>query len=71
MGKENVYQQNGYENRREYLEELADSYGIHISTVLILADMLGPSEDFDGLVSTLEDTQEVRALDLILEDVEL
>ena len=71
MAKETIYQQNGYENRREYLEELAENYGIHISTVLILADMLGPSEDFDGLVSTLEDTQEIRALDFIVQDVEL
>lgn len=50
-----VYQENGYSNRREYLECLADEMGIDKDTVFMLASLLGPSEDFDGLVTQLED----------------
>lgn len=51
----NVYQENGFENRDDYLEFLADEYGMSLLEVLSLADLLGPNEDFDGLVSALED----------------
>ena len=26
----NIYKENGYENRKEYLESLADDYGIEV-----------------------------------------
>ncbi|MFI2856841.1 hypothetical protein ACH6EH_06845 [Paenibacillus sp. JSM ZJ436] len=51
----NVYQEHGYNSRKEYLNELADEYGVSIETVYAIADMLGPSEDFDGLISSLDD----------------
>ena len=51
----NIYQENGYKNRKEYLECLADDFGIELQTVLELAAILGPNEDFDGLVTMLED----------------
>lgn len=47
-----VYTDNGYANRREYLKSLAEDYG---DAVYILAELLGPDEDFDGLVTDLED----------------
>jgi hypothetical protein len=50
-----VYTDNGYQSRRDYLEQLADETGTDLGTVFMLADMLGPSEDFDGLVTSLED----------------
>lgn len=50
-----VYQENGYANRREYLESLAEDMGVDRDTVFMLASLLGPSEDFDGLVTELED----------------
>ena len=50
-----IYQQNGFSNRREYLESLADDLCIDPSIVHALADLLGPTEDFDGLVTSLED----------------
>ena len=50
-----VYQEMGYESRRDYLTSLADEYGIDPVIVFTLASMLGPSEDFDGLVTSLED----------------
>jgi len=43
--------------RREYLADLADQYGIPLDTVHALAGMLGPNEDFDGLISSLEDAE--------------
>lgn len=50
-----VYIENGYKDRAEYLQSLADDYGMDLDTVQALADLLGPEEDFDGLVSSLED----------------
>jgi len=50
-----TYQENGYKDRNEYLHCLADDMGIEHSTVEILADFLGPDEDFDALVTKLED----------------
>ena len=53
---ENIYEQNGYTDRAEYLDSLAEEYGMDI--VLNLAEILGPNEDFDGLVTTLQDYSE-------------
>ena len=50
-----TYQREGYDNRRAYLLSLADDIGVDIKTVMMLADLLGPNEDFDGLVTSLED----------------
>ena len=54
----NVYQRHGFQSRTDYLHDLALEYDVDERTVLLLADMLGPSEDFDGLVSALEDYAE-------------
>jgi len=50
-----VYTDNGYDNRKDYLKSLADEYGLNTVDVFVLADVLGPNEDFDGLVTTLQD----------------
>jgi len=55
--EDNVYQKHGYANRIAYLQDLALEYGIDENVVFSLADALGQSEDFDGLVSTLEDIE--------------
>ena len=55
---ENLYIENGYKNRRDYLENLASDMGIDPYVVFSLADVLGSIEDFDGLVSSLEDYSE-------------
>jgi hypothetical protein len=52
---DNVYEMNGYADRQDYLDDLADNLGIDRSIVSALADMLGETEDFDGLVTSLED----------------
>lgn len=49
------YNELGFRNRDEYLESLAEDYGIPLDIVLILADLYGPSEDFDGLVNAVQD----------------
>ena len=41
--------------RMGYLESLANEYDTDIETVLLMAEILGPSEDFDGLVTSLQD----------------
>lgn len=53
----NKYQENGYANRKEYLDEMALEYGVDRGTVGILAEVLGESEDFDGLICELEDLE--------------
>jgi len=50
-----IYTDEGYANRRAYLDSLADDYGLDRSTVYALAGILGPNEDFDGLICALED----------------
>ena len=49
----NDYQAEGFANRREYLESLCEEYPRE--AVYALADLFGPSEDFDGLITSLED----------------
>jgi len=50
-----IYTNEGYANRRAYLDSLADDYSLDRSTVYALAEILGSSEDFDGLICALED----------------
>ena len=54
----NDYTANGYKNRREYLDSLAEAYGLPRATVYTMAAMLGESEDFDGLIIALDDAAE-------------
>ena len=50
-----VYASNGYKDREDYLNSLADDRGIERMDIDIIADVLGESEDFDGLISMLDD----------------
>ncbi len=50
-----IYQTIGFYDREDYLLHLAEDYGVDPDTVKALADLLGPNEDFDGLVTALED----------------
>lgn len=54
----NVYEENGYADRKDYLECISDDYGVPLDIVLSLAELLGETEDFDGLVVALEDYSE-------------
>lgn len=52
-----IYNRNGFVNRKEYLKSLADDYGVDYTVVYTLASVLGENEDFDGLISALEDEE--------------
>lgn len=43
------------QSRLEYLKEQSEWYGIELDTVMYLAEILGENEDYDGLITTLED----------------
>jgi len=58
--EETIYQKKGFVNRKAYLKDLAEQYGISFGAVCALASMLGPDEDFDGLVSACEDADEMN-----------
>lgn len=53
--RSNIYVDKGFKNRREYLEHLADDYNVEKLDVFAIAEILGPSEDFDRLLTSLED----------------
>lgn len=42
-------------DRDAHLKELSEDYGVPMYVVRSLSDVLGPDEDYDGLVSALED----------------
>ena len=50
-----VYTDNGFEDREDYLTHLAEDLELDLITVTEVANLLGEDEDFDGLVTTLED----------------
>lgn len=58
----NVYQEHGYYNRVDYLRCLSEDWDMPFMTVKMLANMLGPEDDFDGLVTALEDADEMGEL---------
>lgn len=53
----NKYAELGYDSRKEYLDSLAEDYGIDVEAVYALAEVLGEDEDFDGLLSELSDLE--------------
>ncbi|MBL4800148.1 MAG: hypothetical protein JKY50_22345 [Oleispira sp.] len=56
----NHYKLNGYKNRDHYLQCLADDYDLSGYTVWAIAEILGPSEDFDGLLVACQDQAELE-----------
>lgn len=50
-----IYQEKGFKNRREYLIDVALEYGADQKRVFLLASTLGANEDFDGLLTMVED----------------
>lgn len=49
-----IYQENGYVDRNDYLHSLAEDYGITLTEVQTISGLLGPTEDFDALITELE-----------------
>lgn len=52
-----VLKENGYDNIKEYLHDLADEYDVPYSAVVSLYQLLGEQELFDGLVSAVQDAE--------------
>jgi hypothetical protein len=50
-----IYRKHGYKDRKDYLESLALEFGLPKRVVFTAANMLGKNEDFDGLLTILED----------------
>ena len=50
-----IYVKNGYLTRGHYLECLADDYNVDLDRVFEMAIILGKNEDFDGLVSYVQE----------------
>ena len=48
-----IYEKNGFATREDYLESLREDYGA--AAVDALTSILPPSEDFDGLITSLEE----------------
>jgi hypothetical protein len=53
-----IYTDEGYTSRKNYINNLADDMGVDREQAYMLAGLLGSSEDFDGLVTALEDISE-------------
>ncbi len=55
-----VYTDNGFCNRRDYLETLAKDYGVPLDRVEAIAQVLGSEEDFDALVTYLDEYSDLE-----------
>lgn len=53
--KDCPYRANGFNNRKAYLDSLREEYG---GLVDIMTGILPDTEDFDGLISSLEDAMD-------------
>ncbi len=53
----------GCPTRADYLRQLAEDYGVPRKHVFMLAHVLGPNEDFDGLVTEVQDLSESEDFD--------
>lgn len=66
MREQTIYERKGYKNRTDYLTTLADDNFIDASIVFTLAETLGETEDFDGLVNLIEDYVDEYGCDIPL-----
>ena len=60
---DNIYTRKGYKNREDYLRSMADDYGVPPMVIFEVAGMLGDGEDFDGLVTSMDDFSAAGLLD--------
>lgn len=56
--KRKEYPMKWTEDEMEYIEDMADAYGMDEETAYLLADLLGESELYDGFIAELEDWEE-------------
>ncbi len=53
-----IYKEKGYKNRKDYLYQLSVEYGVPYDAVVSAANTLGSNEDFDGLITMLEEWED-------------
>jgi hypothetical protein len=58
-----IYTDNGFENRKNYLNYLSAEYGVELSIVMSLAEILGETEDFDALPIEVEEYSDMYGED--------
>ena len=63
MSNYNRYKKAGYETREDHLNDLAVRYNINPMIISALAEILGDEEDFDGLISAIEDMDDLIPAD--------
>ena len=63
MSNYNRYKKAGYETREDYLNNLAVRYNINPMIISGLAEILGDEEDFDRLISAIEDMNDLISAD--------
>lgn len=51
----NTYTDRGFRDRTDYLKSLAKDYGVPLDRVGAIAQVLGSEEDFDALVTYLDE----------------
>lgn len=51
----NPYIENGYRSREQYFESLSEEYNVSLEVIIEMAEFMGQSEDFDGLVNMIKD----------------
>jgi len=47
----------GFDTLEDYIQDLSDQYGVPTDVIYSLYDVLGESELFDGLVSAVQDAE--------------
>lgn len=57
------YQEDGHIDRYGYLRSLVEEHAISWDTMLAVLAFMPPTEDFDGLVTTLEDFSAMGMID--------
>ena len=51
------WEQTEWDSREDYIRDIAEEWGVDYQTALMLADLLGDEELFDGFVTGLEDAE--------------
>ena len=54
-----------YDSREYYLSCLAEDYGVAYKNLLVLANVLGEDEDYDGLITYLNNMTQENIDDLL------
>jgi len=61
------YEEEGFKNRAEYLDSLKEEYGAELFNAV--SSVMPASEDFDGLITELEDFEENSETAQLFEDI--